>query len=270
MKICRFILFTTLVLALGLSGCSPARQTTADKTTNELDPTLYGALYQQYAAEYRALCYQAYNVADHRLQQALKRASARPLAIVLDIDETVLDNIPYQAEAIKGGFGYPEGWAEWMEAASAEPLAGVVDFLQRAKDAGVEVFYVSNRKDIFKSATIQNLAAKNLPNADADHVLLRETSNEKESRRQRIRDKYEVIMLIGDNLGDFDGMFEDVNAEQRMEATRQNKSMFGSRWIILPNAVYGNWVDVLPGYDQKLPPQERNQRLKENLKGFRK
>ncbi|MBW7846598.1 MAG: 5'-nucleotidase, lipoprotein e(P4) family [Bacteroidales bacterium] len=257
-------------IALLFPVCKPPMQTAIIQKSPTVSPILYSTLYQQYAAEYRALCFQAYNIADFRLNEATRRASARPMAIVLDIDETILDNIPYEAEAIKGNFGYPEGWAEWMEQANAEPLAGAVDFLNRAKGLGVECFYVSNRKEIFKEATIQNLNEKGFPFADEAHVILRSSSNEKQTRRNEIAKKYDIIMLIGDNLGDFDGIFEEVSAKERMDAVNSNSRFFGSHWIVLPNAVYGNWVDVLPGYNSKLKEPELSDSLKQHLKGFRK
>ena len=133
MKIKISCLTGLLAIVLLLPMCRPSMQMVVARKSPMVSPQLYSTLFQQNAAEYRALCFQAYNIADIRLNDALKRASARPMAIILDIDETVLDNIPFQAEAIKGGFGYPEGWAEWMEQANAEPLAGAVDFLHLAE-----------------------------------------------------------------------------------------------------------------------------------------
>jgi len=254
---------------VGFSSCKSTKPTAGSITAEPVHPTLYATLFQQEAAEYNALCLQAYNVAALRLEEASKHASIKPQAVILDIDETVLNNIPYQAEVIKKNLSYPAGWAEWMEQASAEPLAGVVAFLLKAKEKGIAVFYVSNRKNTFKQATIRNLKEKNLPFADEDHVLLRTTSNEKESRRQKVMEQYNVIMLIGDNLGDFDGIFEGTNAEKRRSEVMDNAANFGTKWIVLPNAVYGNWVDVLPGYRQGMSNQEFSDSLKIHLKSFR-
>ncbi len=266
-KITHFFITVTFFAAF-VSACGTSQKTSVNHQVNGAHPALYATLYQQFAAEYKALCYQAYTLADLRLKQSLEKSYDKPLAIILDIDETVLDNIPYQAAAIKGDFGYPVQWAEWMEKADAEPLAGVVSFLQKASDLGVEIFYVSNRKETFKEATIRNLKDKQLPFADTDHVLLRQSSTEKESRRALIKEKFEVIMLVGDNLGDFDAIFEVTDATKRMNNTIDNKHLFGDRWIVLPNAAYGSWVDALPGYNQSLSPQALSDTLKVLLKGF--
>lgn len=257
-------LLSTLILA-----CSSNRNVTLKQKTGVVaDPSLYATLYQQFAAEYKALCFQAYNIATLRLEQALQRKYNRPLSIVLDIDETVLDNIPYQAAALKGNFGYPVQWDEWMNKADAAPLEGVVNFLQKAADEGVTIFYISNRKEKYKAATIENLKAKHLPFADEDHVLLRTDGVEKNTRRSLVAQNFEIIMFVGDNLGDFDGIFDTNDAQLRTEATVKYANSFGEKWIVLPNPVYGNWVDALHGYDLKLPPQALADTLKKSLLGF--
>lgn len=260
-------LILVMSLSIGLLSCSVSRESARQQPRQMVSPDLYATLYQQYAAEYKALCFQAYNLASLRLEQALTENYSKPTAIVLDIDETVLDNIPYQAAAIKGGFGYPVQWAEWMESANAEPLAGVTEFLQLAANTGVNIFYVSNRKEVFKEATIRNLQAKGLPFADEAHVLLRVSGNEKESRRKSISAEYEIIMLVGDNLGDFDSMFE-TDADVRMTATLEYAGQFGKKWIVLPNAVYGSWLETMPGYDTKLTKEALTDSLRMQLKGF--
>ena len=264
----QFILGIALLTTLTLA-CSSNRNMVLKQNAGVVaDPSLYATLYQQFAAEYKALCFQAYNIASFRLDEALQRKYHRPLSIVLDIDETVLDNIPYQAAALKGNFGYPVQWDEWMNKADAAPLEGVVKFLQIAEDKGVTIFYISNRKDKYKAATIENLKAKHLPFADEVHVLLRTDGNEKNTRRNLVAQNFEIIMFVGDNLGDFDGIFDTTDAQLRTDATIKYADSFGEKWIVLPNPVYGNWVDALRGYDLKLPPQALADTLKNSLIEF--
>lgn len=221
------------------------------------NPSLYATLYQQHAAEYRALCYQAFNVAELQLEEALKQQSAKPKAIITDIDETILDNSPYQAAAILGNFGYPERWAEWMNASDAWAVPGAIDFLTKAAAAGVKIVYVTNRKEEFRGPTLNNLRKLGFPNVEDDFLLMRQEGegNEKEPRRQKMAAQYEVIMLLGDNLDDFSGVFEVGDAGERMLQTDMNKSEFGRKFIVLPNAIYGSWVNVLPGYRKDLPAE---------------
>lgn len=222
-----------------------------------MNPTLYATLYQQQAAEYRALCYQAYNLADLYLAEALKNKYAKPLAIVTDIDETILDNSPYQAAAILGSFGYPTRWADWMNAADAWAIPGSVEFLKKAAEAGVTIFYISNRKEEFRQPTLQNLEKLGFPNVADQYLLLRQEGegNEKESRRQKIAEQFEVVLLLGDNLDDFSGVFEVDDAGERMLQADLNRASFGQKFIIVPNAVYGSWVNVLPGNQHGLPAE---------------
>lgn len=261
------ILMLPLIIFLGIYAYK-YHQLAIDKMP-VIHPTLYANLYQQNAAEYKALCYQAFNTASVQLNYELSIGGrTKPLAIVVDIDETVLDNSPYQAAAILGNFGYPTRWNEWIESASAEAVPGSVEFLNEAHAKGVAVFYVSNRKEEFLEATARNLKAKGFPGVENATLLLRKEGNEKESRRKQIQEKYEIVLLVGDNLGDFSGIFEVNNAAERMQQTESNKAVFGKKWIALPNAVYGNWVDVLPGYTNGLSVQALSDSLKKGLKGF--
>lgn len=264
-------LFAAMLLLAGGYGCTNSR--VAQNQYNLLQgrgmhPAMYATLYQQRAAEYQALCFQAFNLASLQLQNELKAGHDKPLAVVVDIDETVLDNSPYQAEGITEGFGYPVRWNDWIESASAEAVPGSLDFLLEAEKAGAEVFYVTNRKEEFREATLKNLRAKGFPFADDAHLLMRTGEAEKERRRNLVRERFEIAVLVGDNLGDFSHIFETNEMENRMNQTIQNKNDFGKRWIVLPNAVYGNWVDVLPGYKSGLSTEALADSLLKGLKGF--
>jgi 5'-nucleotidase (lipoprotein e(P4) family) len=256
--------FIVLITFTWFSGCD---QPEVQRPTST-HPALYATLYQQQAAEYRALCYQAFTVAGFTLDAALATPHEKPLAVVVDIDETVLDNSPYQAQAIIEGFGYPVAWAEWIQLADAQPVPGALDFLMRAATAGVEVFYITNRKEEFRVATLQNLVKLGFPDADDKHLLMRTTSNEKESRRLSVASQYEIVCLIGDNMGDFAGVFDITDAALRMQAVDDNRGNLGSKWVVLPNVVYGHWVDVLSGFDRNLPEDSLNAALIQGLHGF--
>lgn len=262
MKLLRLIV--TLIILIQFTSCEQP----VSSITIGTHPALYATLYQQQAAEYRALCYQAFAVAGFTLDAALATPHEKPLAVVVDIDETVLDNSPYQAQAIIEGFGYPVAWAEWIDLAEAESVPGALDFLTRASKAGVEVFYITNRKEEFRTATLQNLVKLGFPNADDKHLLMRTASNEKESRRLSVASQYEIVCLIGDNMGDFAGVFDTIDAALRMQAVDDNRGNLGSKWIVLPNVVYGHWVDILSGFDRNLPEDSLNAALIQGLHGF--
>lgn len=206
---------------------------------------LMATLYHQQAAEYQALCYQAYNLASLRLVESLQDQSInKTRAVVLDVDETVLDNSPYQAACILNNYNYPEGWDEWCQKAIAQPVPGALDFLKLAEGYGVAIFYVTNRKAHLREATAANLREQGFPLSGETHLLMREEESDKESRRATIREKYHISLLIGDNLGDFASGFNDSDQDTRMTRTIEARASFGKQWIVLPNPMYGDWESV--------------------------
>jgi 5'-nucleotidase (lipoprotein e(P4) family) len=183
----------------------------------------YPILYQQQAAEYRALCYQAFNLAALRLNEILK-TKAKKLAIITDLDETILDNSYQQAELIKNNQNYSsKSWKEWTDKSAATAVPGAVEFLQKAKQKGVTIFYISNRDSGEVKSTMVNLQKLKLPNADTAHMLFLSNTSSKEARRQLVMKKYNVVMLLGDNLNDFMQTFEKKNIDDRFAATDKEK-----------------------------------------------
>jgi len=226
-------------------------------------------LYQQTAAEYRALCYQAFNIGKVMLDIDLADNSVnKHRIIVLDVDETVLDNSPFQARSVLESTSYPVYWDEWCNIARAEALPGALDFLKYARSNGVSIFYVTNRKDYLKDATVKNLAALGFPHADGEHVITRSAEASKEGRRQELSGKYHISLLFGDNLNDFAEDFEGLAVKPRLEAVDRLAAAFGSRFIILPNAMYGDWENALYGYNTGIDDSTRFQLRRKALRSF--
>ncbi len=206
-------------------------------------------LYVQQAAEFNALNHQAYNIGKLRLDEILKNSKAdRKLAIVVDIDETVLDNSPFEAKSILEKTSYPLYWAEWCNLAKAESVSGALEFLNYAAEKGVETFYISNRKVELFDSTMANLISNGFPFADSTHVLLRSTTSDKEPRRSIVKENYEIVLYFGDNLGDFSNIFDEKSTADRYTLVEDNKDDFGSKFIVLPNPMYGAW-DAAMFYD---------------------
>ena len=135
-------------------------------------------------------------------------------------------------------------WFSWIKKATAETLPGVVDFIEFSDSLGVEIFYVSNRK--YKEEylpTLNNLREKGLPFADSLHILLRSDISSKEIRRNSIGEKYDILLLIGDNLADFDEVFDIRGEDLGFGAVKSNEKRFGTDFIILPNPMYGPWIN---------------------------
>lgn len=231
--------------------------------------TILAVLYQQTAAEVRALQYQAYNVAKTVLDEALKsyKGTKKP-AVVVDIDETVLDNSPYQAQCILGNFQYPVGWDEWCLMAKAKAIPGAVDFLNYAHSKNVAVFYVSNRKSHLQDATVKNLVAEGFPNVKEPFIMSRTNESSKTSRRALIAKDYEILMLFGDNMNDFSGDWEHKNIEDRFRITDEQKQLFGKKYFVLPNATYGDWEGAIYNYDYAIDNAVKYRMRKAALRGY--
>ena len=238
-----------------------------DYTLKDLNEQLVmGTLWYQRSAEMRAISYQAFNMAKLVFDMDLQKgASEKKRAVVVDIDETVLDNSPYEAGIVGKDTGYPKGWAEWCNAAKAEALPGAVDFLNYVVKKGAEVFYISNRKIKFKEGTMKNLKALGFPQVDDAHMLLREKTSDKEPRRQIAQKEHRIVLLMGDNLNDFDNIFRKKGIKDRLTAVDQVKEKFGTMFIVLPNPMYGEWEGAAYNSNWKLSPKEKSEARKANL-----
>ncbi len=262
-------LFLISLVLWGILGCTPAKK---DDKSNDM---LNAVLWVQRAAEYKALSLQAYNVAEKMLQQALKdknwtAASEQqgsfqnlPPAIILDIDETVLNNSPYQGQLIRKNASFSsESWSAWCNKARARALPGAVAFCNKAHDRGVTVFYVTNRKESLKEATRKNLREQGFPlEPGLETILLRKDTSDKGERRAAIARKFRILLLLGDNAGDFFSPFTRAPQAKRDSLVTAYASNWGTKWIVLPNPMYGDWEGALYNYRYDLPKEEK-QRLK--------
>jgi 5'-nucleotidase (lipoprotein e(P4) family) len=239
-----------------------------DYTSKDLnEQTVMGMLWYQRAAEMRALCYQAFNTAKLIFDLDLeKNGTGKKRAVVVDIDETVLDNSPYNAGFVDKDIGYPTGFAEWVNAAKADVVPGAVGFLNYVVEKGADVFYITNRKIRFKEATIKNMKALGFPQLLDDHLLMREKSSDKEARRQIVRKNHRIVLLMGDNLNDFDSIFRKKGIDGRSAAVDTVKDKFGAQFIVLPNPMYGDWEGAAYDFNWKLTPKQKSEARKKLLK----
>ena len=231
---------------------------------------LYPVLFHQTSAEYRALCYQAFNTARQQIDQIRKKRFRREkLAIVTDLDETILDNSYAEADLLQKRSVYTDSsWQRWVSAAAATEVPGSVAFLQYAKDKGAEIFYISNRSLKETAATIVNMQKLKLPDADTAHLLFYSTNSSKEERRQTVEKTHKIIMLLGDNLNDFSLAFEKGDIANRFAETDRVQTEWGKRFFVLPNVIYGEWENALFNYDRKLTPVQKQQAMQRLLKSY--
>jgi 5'-nucleotidase (lipoprotein e(P4) family) len=237
---------------------------------------LNSVLWVQTSGEYEAIARQSYVLAGQMLERALadpgwtaaleQGASYRdlPPAVILDVDETVLNNSAYQAGLVLDGKVYDsDSWNEWCQQVRATAIPGAVGFTRRARDKGVAVFYVTNRRKVVEEATRENLTKLGFPlesPGDSDRVWTRgEHGNEdgdKSERRRNIASQYRVLLLIGDNLDDFLSLGR-APAEERRRAIDDYASYWGTRWIVLPNPQYGSWEGAVLGFNYGLSEKDK-------------
>ncbi len=268
----RFLSAIWLVAAIAFFGATASAQQPAAKPEADVEYQLAAILYTQKAAEYRALCYQGYNIARLRLDADLDKKNVKklpkamrkmPRAIVVDIDETVLDNSPAQAYAYKNKTGFNlKDWYAWGDMRKAKPVPGAVDFLNYAVAKGVKVFYISNRDEVQKQATIDNLKAVGFNDIGADNVMLRDKESGKDGRRAIVSSKYRIVMMIGDNLDDFSSVFEKKPIDERFAETDKARYQFGKTFIALPNAMYGTWENAIYEYKRLTDKEKAEMRAK--------
>ena len=252
--------YTSLILLFFVAACSTTNKLSTEQPGKALaDGKLFASLFQQQAAEYKALCFQAYNIARLRLDQQLLLQHGKPLAIITDIDETVLDNSAYDIQQTLQGKDYEtQSWKQWTSRGEADTVPGAPSFLNYAASKGVTIFYITNRNEDERAGTLKNLQVFQLPDADNEHLIMRTTESSKETRRQEVMKRFEVILLIGDNLADLSPAYDKKTVAERNLVTRQLAREFGQRFIIIPNPVYGDWETALYQYNSNLTMKQKD------------
>jgi 5'-nucleotidase (lipoprotein e(P4) family) len=260
-----------LILSVIFSSCSAVSTTQSVESNNqtELSKQLVGGvLWYQKSAEMRLAYYQAYHYAKVLLDGKLETSkNIKPPAVVLDIDETVLDNSPYEVYLIDNGETYrSETWFKWTDQARAEALPGALDFVNYAKSRGVEVFYISNRLTRELEVTIENLKKEKFPNAEEKFIMLKETTSDKTERRAIVSNDYNVIVYIGDNLTDYLEDYGDRGDDMGLPLVDKNKDRLLSEFVMLPNPMYGEWEKAIYDNNYRLTDEEKLKKREEALK----
>ncbi len=261
----KYLLTAGLVLSSIVSTYFVTVSTTAQQggmmqtQTSDNEYQIGAILFMQKAAEYRALCFQAFNWGkrtlddDDKTKKKLPKIQKKlPRAVVVDIDETMLDNSPAQAFGAKNRLPFDlKTWYAWGEMRKAKAIPGAVEFANYAKSKDVRVFYVSNRDDVQLQATMDNLKAVGFPDISAENVMLRVKDangkyvSTKEPRRLAIAEKYRIVILFGDNLNDLSNVYENKSVADRFAEVEKAKDFYGNKFIVLPNAMYGEWESAI-------------------------
>lgn len=273
----RLVAATLAVAFFGLTGCrsAPDRAAPPDKAVVgaavPADDNLNATVWFQTSAERDQVYRQIYRAATAQLDAAVADPSwdamprgeregdprgLRKLAIIVDIDETVLDNAPYQARRVAAGDEYASAtWNAWVKQPlsgkpSAKALPGAAEFARAATARGVTVFYVSNRNAASAEATLKALRDAGFP-VEASQFLgkgtevpgcVQPSGSDKRCRRLLVARDHRVVMLFGDQLSDF--FSETGDPAQRRRLAAGYGDWFGQRWWMLPNPMYGAWEDA--------------------------
>ena len=225
--------FSFLFIFLFLFACNNVK-------ISKKEHSLY---WQKNSAEYVALSYQAYNLAKFRLDEKLNLEFNKRPAIVIDLDETVLNNLPYNEMLIDSSEIFTqESWSKWVNKKIATKVPGSLEFINYAKSKNVKIVYLSNRRVENYDPTKENLVNLGYPFDEDTLMLLRDETSDKTARRNTLND-YEIIMLLGDNLADFNSVFYKKSNNERIQSVDSLSKMFGDKFIVFPNLIYGDWED---------------------------
>jgi 5'-nucleotidase (lipoprotein e(P4) family) len=251
------IVFSVLLF----SGCQQMPKEKELNATNKLSLQLGNAtLWFQQSAEMKTTYLQAYDKGKMLLKikmDTLSQSELKP-AVVLDLDETVLDNSPYEARLFLQGDNYSsESWEKWCKEGKAKALPGALDFLNFADSLGVKIFYISNRKiEVFES-TLKNLKILKLPQAEKDHLYLRTTKSDKTERRAMVEAHHQILLFVGDNLTDYDQKFAERDSTLGKQLVQKHQKELMHNFIMLPNPMYGEWESALYGNDFSKTEEEK-------------
>ena len=217
---------------------------------------LEAALWAQVSVERKAAVLGIYRSAQRQLALMLSRSKGRPArnAIIMDVDETVLDNAPYFARLIASGGGNWDNtlWTEWVKEAAATAVPGAVEFTKYAASRGVTVFFITNREQFMEGSTRENLKRAGFPlPSDLDTVLTKgeraEWGSDKAGRRKFVMERFRVLLMFGDDLNDFTNVNRQSTTE-RVQTAATVDANWGTRWFMIPNPLYGTWEEALYGF----------------------
>lgn len=269
-----------LTTSLVTSGMARAQQVPGG------DDTLNAVLWAQTSIEAQAAAVGAYALAKIRLDEALADPTWTaateqtgdykdlPPAVILDVDETVLNTSAYQARGIADNVGFdPKTWTRYVNTKVDTAIPGALDFAHYAASKGVKVFYVTNRTKEEEPATAEHLKALGFPMGENVDTLLTakeqpDWSSSKGTRRAAIAKDYRILVLIGDNFGDFSDAYK-ATVEERQKSYDDAKDRWGRSWIVIANPVYGSFETSPYGNDYKVPPEERHRLKVEALKPWK-
>ncbi len=267
------------------SDSTQSMEVRANLSHEDLD----GTAWMQTSAEYVAITRQTYRSAQRQLVRALsdkswtawppqieqlKEETDLPPAVILDVDETVLENTGFQAQLIFNEVDYsPKAWEAWVHQQRSRAIPGAQKFLDSCRESGVAVFFVTNREHSVEDSTRMNLEASGLRDAAVeDNVLSKhereewvKAGSDKTPRREYIAKTHRILIVLGDDLNDFVDAGIKPTPEARRAAADKFDSYWGVKWFVLPNPSYGGWERALYEFNDRLPRETKLQKKRESL-----
>lgn len=263
----KFIFFLFCISPLIVLAQEPAAP--APPTDQGLDATLW----MQTSVEHDFACVQSYRLATLQATQALQdpcwtAATEQqpgyvqlPPAVILDLDETVLNNAAFMGQLVQRDTSWSEQlWEEWVRSKQSTAVPGVKAFIHSLVEQGIAVYFITNRHYRLETPTVENLSrVLDLP-IQKSHVLLQQEKPDwtwnKTSRRAEVARDHRILLLLGDDYNDF--VYQGkLSPEQRVVQGKRYQQYWGERWVILPNPVYGDWEKALYDYKNGLPTSQK-------------
>jgi len=273
--------------AAAASQAAPNADAPAARAGATPHDNLNAVAWMQTSVEFRLVSGQTFRSALVQLDKAIKTpawdalpaserenpATGLPPAIIVDVDETVLDNSPYQARLVRDHANFDDfTWNQWIEERAARPVPGALEFAKAAAAREITIYYISNRTADQSAATVGNLRKAGFPIKDASQFLglgtvvdgCEANGSDKGCRRRLVGRTHRVLMQFGDQLGDFTDIVANT-PQGREQAVRPYLSWIGERWFVLPNPAYGSWEPALFDNEWSLPEGERRARKRAAL-----
>ena len=273
----------TLLLGVVLAALSAGAARADEVPANDL---LVATLWTQRSVEFKGNALSIYALAKIRLDQALADKAwtaapaeqtgdfaALPPAVILDVDETVLDNSLYQVWTIKAGKSFStKTWIEFCEAQVSRAIPGAVEFTKYADSKGVKVFYITNRDAVTEKATRENMEKLGFPmGGNVDTFLMQNEKpswgSKKGTRRTVVAKDYRVLLNFGDNFGDFDDRYTSSEAD-RLKFFDENRQRWGREWLVVANPTYGSFDAAPFGFDYKKSDADKRKAKWEAIEGW--
>ena len=195
------------------------------------------------STEYKALCHQVYNQAIEKLRKKIRHNNfslninnENNYAVIMDLDETVLDNSDYQVNLFNKGESFNmKSWAKWVEKEEARLVPGAKKYINFLRRNNIQIIFISNRMDERLKSTKNNMKKLDIYSNDDIYLLRKDRADKKTIRREEVFtstgrmesfDSFRVVQYLGDAMGDF-------KAKKYIR--------FGIDQFIFPNPMYGKW-----------------------------